>query len=437
MTFPWFQFWFKSDHTKKIGKNLGWLLLDHFFRLGGTFLILIWLARVIGPAQFGIYNYVISYLAIFVPIASLGIDGILIRNLVKNPKLEARLLGSAFLLKLLGGIFAAVLSIGFIFFIRPQDPFTHGLVFILALGFIVQAFDTLDCYFQAQTLSKYTVIARNVAFIFAGSLKLVFIMMGCSLMVIMVVTLFELILAGFFQVVLYRTAWKGSLLSWQIDPKIFGYLLKEGFPLIFSNLFILISIHSDKLLVRELVGETQAGFYFAATWLSYVCYFIPLLIGNSVVPSLIQIRKMSKTHYQAKIQTVYTLLTLLALGISLFTFFFSPWIIQLFYGDSYRQAGPILSIHIWVLVAFFHVSIRNRVWIIEHRQNLITFYAFLTVIISLGMNFLLIPRFGGIGAAYGSVLSWWICAGIFPFLYSKTTLSARMFLNSFLFFVKK
>src|SRR5258706_4647144 len=86
--------------------NTGWLLSDRVVRMGVGLVVGVWIARYLGPGQFGLLSYAGAFVALFSVIGTLGLDGIVVRNLVRHPELKDQILGAAFLLKLGGSIVA-------------------------------------------------------------------------------------------------------------------------------------------------------------------------------------------------------------------------------------------------------------------------------------------------------------------------------------------
>lgn len=139
-----------SPTLRQLVTNTGWLLADRVVRLGGGLVVGVWLARYLGPEQYGLYNYAIAFVSLFSSFATLGLDGIVVRDLVRHPDQRSETLGTTFGLKLLGGCLILGLSLGAVNLYRPQDTLSHWLVGITAVGALFQAFDTIDFWFQSQ-----------------------------------------------------------------------------------------------------------------------------------------------------------------------------------------------------------------------------------------------------------------------------------------------
>ena len=161
----------RQDLQKVIG-NTGWLFGDKILRMGMGLLVGAWIARYLGPGQFGLLSYAGAFVLLFSAIATMGLDSIVVRNIVRDPSCRDEALGSAFALKFVGGLVTLLLSLVTILILRPDDALTHWLVVIAGAATIFQAFDAIATSgFQSQIQSKYTVYAKNVAFLAVTAVK--------------------------------------------------------------------------------------------------------------------------------------------------------------------------------------------------------------------------------------------------------------------------
>ena len=111
----------------------------------------IWVARYLGPDQFGLLSYAQSFVFLFVAISTLGLDGIVVRELVKDETRRNVLVGTAFGLKFIGAL-AILPVLGIAIQFTGNDSFTNLLIFIIASATIFQSFNAIDLYFQSKVL---------------------------------------------------------------------------------------------------------------------------------------------------------------------------------------------------------------------------------------------------------------------------------------------
>ena len=156
----------------KYFKNTSWLFSEKVLRIVVGLFVSVWVARYLGPDRFGLLSYALSFVGIFAAIATLGLDGIVVRELVKDEGNRDTLIGTAFGLKLIGG-FATILVLAVAILFTSNDAYTNVLVFIVASATIFQSFNVIDFYFQSKVLSKYVVIANIITLFFSSIVKIV------------------------------------------------------------------------------------------------------------------------------------------------------------------------------------------------------------------------------------------------------------------------
>lgn len=396
----------EGRHTlQSILGNTGWLFADKILRMGVGLLVGVWVARYLGPEQFGTYNYALAFVALFSAFATLGLDNIVVRDIVHNPSIKDEILGTAFALKLFGGVFTLLLTVGTISFLRPDDSLTIWLVGIIAAGAIFQAFDTIDIWFQSQVLSKYTVYAKNFAFLIITFVKIVLILLNAPLIAFAWAGFLEVVVGSVGLVIVYRINGY-SFNAWSVNLSHANKLLKDSWPLIFSGIAIMIYVKIDQIMLGEMIGNEAVGIYSAATRISEVWYFIPMAIASSVTPSIIETKKNDETLYYGRLQKTFDIMVVLAYSIAIPMTFLSKPLVSILYGSNFNEAGTILAIHIWAAV-FVFLGVSRSIWIIiEGFTKIALIGTTLGAILNIVLNFYLIPKYGATGAAIATVISY-------------------------------
>ncbi len=243
--------------------------------MGVGFILSVWIARYLGVQQYGLFSCATAFVYLFNPLITLGLDSVVVRDIVQDPSKKEETLGTAFWLKVLGGCTSLLLAVGTIIVLRSNQPLTIGLVTILAAGGIFQSFETIDVWFQSQVQSKYTVFAKNIAFICVVLLKVKLITMQAPLIAFAWASFAEMGLGAIALAVVYR--FKGySLKLWRWSFPRAKSLLKESFPLLLSGLTIMIYMKIDQVMLGEMVGDRAVGVYTAATVFQKLGTLFPL-----------------------------------------------------------------------------------------------------------------------------------------------------------------
>jgi PST family polysaccharide transporter len=385
--------------------NTGWLFADRILRMGVGLFVGVWVARYLGVEQFGIFNYASTFVGLFITISTLGLDGIVIRSIVREPEKRSQILGTAFCLKFFGGVVALVLAVSCIMLVRRDDQLTISLVAILSSVGIFQAFDTIDLWFQSQVQSKYSVIAKNTAFAIIALVKVFLISTHAPLIAFAWSSLGEIGLGAIGLMITYKiSGYSPWFWSWSLP--LAKTLLKESWPLILSGLTIMIYMKIDQIMLGEMVGDKAVGLYSAATRISEVWYFIPGVIASSVTPAIYAAKEISEALYYQRIEQLIRMLVLISIIISVPMSFMSSTLITILFGNGYAEAGQILAIHIWASM-FVFMGVATSPWFIAEGLTEFSFHrSLIGAIVNVVLNFFLIPSFAGIGAAIATLIAY-------------------------------
>ncbi len=405
-----------SATLQTILANTGWLFLDRMVRMGVGLFVGVWVARYLGPEQFGSLNYALAFTTLFGTLAGLGLDGIVIRDLVRHPASQGETLGSALVLKAVGGLATLGLALTAIFLVRPQDSTAHWLVGILAAQAVFQALDTIDLWFQSRVESRYTVWARNSAFMVVALIKIILILVRAPIVAFAWAMLVETALGALGLTLAYRL--RGlSWGKWRFNFNRGRTLLRESWPLIFSGLMIMLYMRIDQVMLGQMVDDKAVGIYSAAVRLAEIWNFIPMIIAASVFPALVRSRELGEGGHRQRIQQFYDLNAVLAYIISFPVALMAPLLIAGLYGNAYQGAEIILGIYIWSSIFVFLGVARGQYLVTE---GLLKFSLLATILgagTNIGLNIFLIPRYQGVGAAIATVISYFISGFLSSFFY--------------------
>ncbi len=402
----------------KYFKNTSWLFGEKILRMVVGLFVGIWVARYLGPEQFGLFSYAQSFVGLFTAIAALGLDSIVVRELVKDESKRDAFIGTAFWLKLMGA-FSVLLILGFAVGFTSNDTDTNMLVFIIASATIFQSFNVVDMYFQSQVMSKFVVYTNIISLLLSSIVKVTLILNEAPLIAFAWVVLFDsfVLACGFVYFYIKNNL---SFLKWKFDKVVALGLLKDSWPLILSGIVISVYMKIDQVMIQEMLGSTEVGQYAAAVRLSEAWYFIPMVIASSLFPAIVNAKQVSEELYYARLQKLYDLMVWMAITIAIPTTFMGDWVVNLLYGNQYNQAGSVLMIHIWAGVFVFLGVASGKWFIVENLQKYSFYRTFAGAVLNVILNFILIPKFGINGAAIATLSSQATAAYLFDLFSTKT-----------------
>ncbi len=406
-----------DEGLRKYAHNTGYLFLEKVVRILVAVFVWALIAQFIGVEQFGILNFAISFVYLLGIISDLGLDHIVVRELVKKSYQTDRLLGTVLMMKLMGSACAAILIIA-VTGLLSLDFDTRLIICLLSLRLIFQSFNVIDLYFQSQVLSKYVVYSQITALAVTTLLGLLFIHLKLALIYFAGIIVLEIAVtsaSNIFYIMRYQ-----DIFHWQFDASLGRKLLQDAWPVMVTGVAVAVYMRSDQIMIKAMLDATSLGYYAAATRLSEIFYFVPMVVTSSLFPAIINAKLKSKSLYESRLRALFSLLFGLAFILSLLTTLLARPIIAIFYGQEFMPAAPVLSIHIWASIFVFW-GVARQSWIInENLQIYAMYYALLGALSNILLNLIFIPWYGIQGAAMATVFSYFIAAVVSNLLSQPT-----------------
>lgn len=410
------------------------MLFEKVTRLILNFFVTIAVIRYLGPDEFGLYSYAISFYGLFVAFVSLGLESISIRELVRHPEKRDTILGSVFYTQLAGAVIAITL-IALTLLITSEELFTSSLILIISISSFFQSFNVIDYYFRSNVKAKYSVYVLFTSVLLVSIIKFVLILLNAPLVYFIIAFALEFVFNFIGYFIVYHLQ-KLKIVNWKFDKLMAINLLKDSWPLILSGVVVSIYMKVDQVLIKNMMDAKEVGYYAAAVRLSESWYFIPVAISNALFPAIVNAKNISNNLYLTRLQKLYDLLAWIAIGISIPVSFFSADIINLLYGSKYLASAPILTIYIWAGAAVFLGVASSQYLVTENLTKISLLRTTLGMITNVILNIILIPIYGIIGSAVATLISYSIAT--FSIIFFKNTsnhffmmLKSILFINLF------
>lgn len=383
--------------------NSGWLLFDKFVRLLLGVVVSAWVARYLGPTQFGQLAYILAYVAFFQAIATLGADGIIVRDIARKPEDAAKILGTAIVFRGLTGVFCWVIAILGIAIFSNGDSKQIIMTAIVGGILVFQAVDTIDLWFQSQSQSRRTVVAKLVAYFLSNSIKVILIISKAPLVAFAIVMLIDAITAAIGLCIAYQ--YFPTQERWHSIRQQGIQLIRESWPFMLSGLSVMIYMRIDQIMLKNMLGDKDLGIYAAALPLSTVWYFIPMTLYTSLAPYITRKKQESEAVYMQTLSRIFRLFAGLGILITIPIMFLSEFLVSFLYGEGYTQSAEILRIHV-IANIFVSLGVAQGLWIINEGKSKITMYrTIIGAVLCIIGNAIFIPVFGVIASAFITVIS--------------------------------
>jgi O-antigen/teichoic acid export membrane protein len=414
------------NSSRKYFFNTSWILIEKMSRIISGVLVGVLVARYLGPSQFGIISYSLNVVAIFTVISILGMDSIIVRELVVRSEEKDILLGTAFLMRLAGAV--AVICCATLYSSMRDPAATTFIVFLVSIAIAFQSFAVIDFFFQSQVRGKLTAINQVITLSVSSVIKIFLIFSEAPLEWFASMVMLEAFLTALNQVVFYSRE-NRSVLLWKFSFREAKVLLSHSWPVIISSLMMMLYQKMDQILILRYYDLFAVGNYAAAVRMSEASYFIPVAISAAVFPGIINSRNDSQLQHKRLVQ-LYSLLIWTAIIISFGGLLVGDQVISFLYKEKFPLSPDVFRIHIWSTLPIFFSTAWGMWMVAENKQHLVIILQLVSLLMCLFFCFLLIPRLGITGAALAIIGTYY--SGLVAVLcIYKPQLNFRLFLSAF------
>ncbi len=404
-----FKSFMRNNQSIEIWVNLLWLFFDKVYGALFTLFIYSLLAKYLGKNLFGVWNYIVAFGTIIPALAGLGLNFIIVKKVKENPILAQGIMNTAFMMRNLAGILVGIIF--FTIYLIIGINIENHYLYVTALVFVSQIFLNGNVFVfknEAELNNKQTVISRNIALTIGCLLRYLGIKFDMNLIFFGLVNALEY--AIFLSISFYqhsRTEKKGFKL--EINKTICGFLFIRGLPLMLSAITVILYLKIDQLIIGYLLDNESVGVYAAASRITEMFYAVPVLISSVYYPRIVEMRKDVKKRKMVLRQFYFIIITLTS-GLTFFVILSSKYIIEFLFGTEFSKASEVLVVYSWSIL-FMALLVSSSKYLLSIDRNDIIFKRSVMGLLSnVILNFVLIPRYGILGAAWSTLISYSIAA---------------------------
>jgi O-antigen/teichoic acid export membrane protein len=400
----------EQGNARKVLRNTGLLALSGLLVRGMGMGMMVVLARYLGAEGYGAYQRAEAFVFLFSILGSLGLDMILTREVARHSPRTSEYLAGVMTLKLMLGPLCLALILGFARARGYQGEFLWGIwcySFVLLLTAVGQ---TCDAVFQGLDDMGCIAIANIVnqlAFMILGGAC---VLLGRDLrwiLATLVVAAALRIAVSTYLIARLRIAWTRP------RPGTLFYLLRQSIPIAFAASFVVVYQQLDAVLLGELKGNAQVGWYKASA--KFLLFFTVLresfLVAIYPVFSSVTHQGRNRDRMGRLVTRAVRYQLIVALYFIL-CFVFLPRVAPKLLGDAFKNTAAILPIMALILMPQTVSITMGRVLVASGNQKRIMVATGLALFVNAGLNLMFIPRFGYMGAAAAAAISELAVAGV-------------------------
>lgn len=407
----------------RVVRNACWIICCKVVQSIVNFIIGMISARYLGPSNYGLITYAASIVAFMVPIMQLGLTKTIVLDIIERPDKEGMVLGTALLLNIISSIACIIAVFGYLYSANHDAPTAFAVGMLYSVSLFFQATEILQYWFQAKLLSKYTAIASLSAYFVVAAYKVFLLVSGRSVLWFAIANSIDYVLIFAFLLILYRRN-GGQKLSFSLP--LGKEMLKRSKHYIVSTMMVTIFQQTDRIMLKEMINETETGYYSAAIACVGITGFIFSAIIDSFRPDILSTKGKSVEEYERKICTLYSIITYLALFQCVVMTLLAKPIVLILYGSQFADSIALLRVAVWYSTFSYYGAVRN-IWILaEGKQEYLWRINLSGALLNILLNAGLIPRFGAIGAAVASLATQFFTNVIIGFIIKPIRYSNRL-----------
>lgn len=415
--------------NNRVVKNAGWIIGGKVANKLLAFIVGIFAARYLGPSNYGLINYAAAYTTFFASLCTLGINSVIVKNFVDHPDQEGETIGTTLLLRALSSVLSALAIIGIVSIVDMGERLTVIVVALYSIGLVFQVFDTLNYWFQARLQSKYSAIAELISYAAMSVYKIVLLILGKSVEWFAVASALDYIVLAVFLLIAYH---KNGGERFSCSFKKAKELLKSSSSFIIAGLMVSVYACTDKLMLKQMLGSDQVGYYSLASSVSVAWAFVLSAIIDSLYPDIVQSFNQDYLRYERKNRQLYAIVFYVSLIMSALICLFAKPFIAILYGQSYLPTVEPLRIVVWY-TAFSYLGVARNAWMVcENKQKYLKYLYLCAAVLNVALNLLMIPLWGASGAALASLLTQISTTVLLPALIKPLRLNTKLMIDAVL-----
>lgn len=408
--------WDKFRHNRFIG-NTNWLLFQNIYSMILSLVVGALTARYLEPANYGLIGYGTSLVNLFTAISQLGLDSIIMNEMVIHPERKGKIMGTALCMRVAASCVSFSCVLVLVAVLEPGNYVLWVITALQAFAIVCRVYELLNEWFLSELKSKYYVIANICGQTVVSIWKVILMILGASVLWFGASTTIQAMVCGGIVAVIFGMN-KNFKLEFSTDTarELFG----KGKHYVIAGLAIALYTQMDKVMVGKMLGETEVGFYTAAMTIAMLWEFIPQAIINSSRVLILEKKNHDEQEYRKKLQLLFFGISIMGILVGIVVQIFGNLAVYILYGAKYMSAAPVLKLLIWS-TTFAMIGVARNIWsVAENKNKYSKNYTIFGGIFNLIFNALTIPVWGIFGAAVSTLGAQVVVSLISPLFWKDT-----------------
>ena len=412
-------FLFVNSSTKQtIVKNSFWFGFGTAVTKLARAVIIIYVAKLLGAEQYGIFTYALSIVGIFMIFADMGLTNILTRELSKEGNEKLSFLSTAFFVKIGFLLFAIILGV----LLGPVISKFKEAEHLIVLISIFVASESMRTFLYSITRAQNKMQAEAGLGITAEIISVIIILVLFLKNPSIDSLALAFIIGNVIGLIITFVFLRKNLVSVfrYFDKNLVKKIIVSSLPFAIMGVFGIFMTNIDSVMIGFWNEPRILGLYAAAQKPIGLLYAIPSLLSVSLFPIISKLVSDAKKNIVAVVQKSYRVSILIAMPIIFWGIILAGPIITSTFGDEYIGAMLTFQILLCTLVFAFPASIFADVLLAEDKQKVFVTSSALGGLTNVILNFILIPKYGNAGYAVATLSAQYVMSAVLYIKVKKT-----------------
>jgi len=412
----------------KVLANTTWIIGGKIFQMVLSLIISMMIARYLGPSNFGLINYVVSFVALFTSVSALGLDGIIVNELVKGEKASNDIIGTSIVIRFISGLLSIICVLALVYLFNRNNKLLLIIALLQSLSLPLKAFESINFWFQYQLKSKYIVIAQIVGYIITSTYKIFLLLTEKGVVWFSASISLEVLFVSLIMINSYSSK---NGLRFKFSPQLVKSMLSRSYHFIIAGIMATVYAQIDKVMLGNMVGISSVGVYTAAVTVSVTWSFIPIAVIESLRPVIMELRNKNFSSYEVKLKQLLSIILWISIFFSLGIAVFGKWIILILFGNQYFGAHKVLYFYSAGMVFSYIGNVRSLWLICEEKYKYVQFFSIAGAITNIILNLIMINLWGIYGAAIATSITQIALNMIIPLMFFETKAYPKYLVQAF------
>lgn len=367
-------------------------------------LILVYvISRRLGVEGMGQYSVLSSYLNIFTTIASLGLGGLIVREVARRPDDIQALTANSLLFGFVSSILAMIIMDFGVTFLHYDNELQ--LAFVVGSVSLIPASCSrfLESTFRAVERSEFIAIGQFLENIAKVGLCVAVVLTGYGIVAISAITVLTKFFAlGLLLFFYFKVA---GVFSFRLRKDVWTMLLKESPTFMGIAVFSTIHLNVDTILISKLASVSSVGIYGAASRINQMCVILPMAFSMAILPTLSRHFGYGIENLREKTELSIRYVLIVCLPTVAAMILLAEEIIFLIYGEKFTQSVFILQLIAPSLIPYSLVLILAQTLIAANYQSLDLKINMVAALMITVLGYILIKPLAELGAVIANIIT--------------------------------